>query len=1089
MMDATRDKKWISPQNQAVKDKLFNKEANIYDIINSEELDLLYKKNAHLLSRLSRTGKENTHLYTQLSSLTKEKTHLGDKNTVLKRKCLGLKEQISLFARQHREFNHQSRQLKTELNKVQQLQVTEDTENFKGQELLKKQKREIKLFEKKEQVYIKQIESLQTVSKQKENDQQAELKHLQKEYTKNIQSLEKKVQEFYQALSVERQKTVHNDPAQIQKLKAVNRGLSKKCNEWEKQFKDKNKACQLALKEKELLILKLNGLQSEVKHSAEERALTAQSLHKIQEENKKYKRVHQDYDQLKAKHKGLQNLHSERISQLQSEVKCSAEEQALTAQSLHKVQEENKKYKRVHQDYDQLKAKHEGLQNLHSERISQLQSEVKCSAEEQALTAQSLYKIQGENKKYKRVHQDYDQLKAKHEGLQNLHSERINQLQSEVKCSAEEQALTAQSLHKVQKESKKYKRVHQDYDQLKAKHEGLQNLHSERISQLQSEVKHSSEEQALTAQSLHKVQEENKKYKRVHQDYDQLKAKHKGLQNLHSERISQLQSEVKCSAEEQALTAQSLHKVQEENKKYKRVHQDYDQLKAKHEGLQNLHSERISQLQSEVKHSAEERALTAQSLYKIQGENKKYKRVHQDYDQLKAKHEGLQNLHSERISQLQSEVKHSTEERALTAQSLHKVQKENHIFRQKEEKWNRRSEKLTKAQLWLAKESKKIRAYKKEIHKLRKNQENMLDYKNQISDLTKQKEKLKSGFSEQLNLFFKERDALKCQCANLKRALSAGKWGFDQAMLSFQRKYIKVYQDQKIFQKKAEEATRQNQILEEKIIQSEKQFLQEKEESESQIRKQKDKYISELQGELKASKEYKQDLENQIQSLKLDSENLFLKEKEQMQNEIKNLKWGQDKSLLHIEENHTKEIENLKFDYGKRMKNLENSFEKKLQHIRIEMENDLCSEKKRHEIFKNMKVKQIQELKDSLSLLQTQHHELKTKKFVLEKSLKETKKNLDQYLKNSKKWEDQNENLRVLWQDLQKQNETKDQQIRALQKLNRSLSLSLNQNKKKERPVQNRKSFFSNQALSAQDDLEGDLQKSPNHVLADIHFD
>ena len=1033
MMDTTRDKKWISPQNQAVKDKLFNKEANIYDIINSEELDLLYKKNAHLLGRLSRTGKENTHLYTQLSSLTKEKTHLGDKNTVLKSKCLGLKEQISLFARQHREFNHQSRQLKTELKKVQQLQVTEDTENFKGQELLKKQKREIKLFEKKEQVYIKQIESLQTVSKQKENDQQAALKHLQKEYTKNIQSLEKKVQEFYRALSVERQKTVHNDPAQIQKLKAVNRGLSKKCNEWEKQFKDKNKACQLALKEKELLILKLNGLQSEVKHSAEERALTARSLHKIQEENKKYKRVHQDYDQLKAKHEGLQNLHSERVSQIQSEVKRSAEEQALTVRSLHKIQEENKKYKRVHQDYDRLKAKHEDLQNLHSERVSQLQSEVKHSAEEQALTARSLHKIQEENKKYKRVQQDYDQLKAKHEGLQKSYSERIGQLQSEVKHSVEEQALTARSLHKIQEENKKYKRVHQDYDRLKAKHEDLQKSYLERIGQLQSEVKHSAEEQALTARNLHKIQEENKKYKRVHQDYDRLKAKHEGLQNLHSERVSQLQSEVKRSVEEQALTARSLHKIQKENKKYKRVHQDYDRLKAKHEDLQNLHSERVSQLQSEVKRSAEEQALTARN--------------------------------------------------------LHKIQKENHIFRQKEEKWNRRSEKLTKAQLWLAKESKKIRAYKKEIHKLRKNQENMLDYKNQISDLTKQKEKLKSGFSEQLNLFFKERDALKCQCANLKRALSAGKWGFDQAMLSFQRKYIKVHQDQKIFQKKAEEATRQNQILEEKIIQSEKQFLQEKEESESQIRKQKDKYISELQGELKASKEYKQELENQIQSLKLDSENLFLKEKEQMQNEIKNLKWGQDKNLLHIEENHTKEIENLKFDYEKRMKNSENSFEKKLQHIRIEMENDLCSEKKRHEIFKNMKVKQIQELKDSLSLLQTQHHELKTKKFVLEKSLKETKKNLDQYLKNSKKWEDQNENLRVLWQDLQKQNETKDQQIRALQKLNRSLSLSLNQNKKKERPVQNRKSFFSNQALSAQDDLEGDLQKSPNHVLADIHFD
>ena len=167
------------------------------------------------------------------------------------------------------------------------------------------------------------------------------------------------------------------------------------------------------------------------------------------------------------------------------------------------------------------------------------------------------------------------------------------------------------------------------------------------------------------------------------------------------------------------------------------------------------------------------------------------------------------------------------------------------------------------------------------------------------------------------------------------------------------------------------------------------------------------------------------------------------------------------------------------------------SLNRKFQHIQIEMENDLCSEKKRHEVFKNMKMRQIQEQKDNLSLLQAQNHELKTKKFVLEKSLAETKENLDRYLRENKKWEEKNGNLMVLWQELQKQNETKDQQIQSLQKLNRSLSLSLNE-KKEEKQTDN---FIPNASLAPsgsfpdKENLKEKKPKSISHILADIHFD
>ena len=153
------------------------------------------------------------------------------------------------------------------------------------------------------------------------------------------------------------------------------------------------------------------------------------------------------------------------------------------------------------------------------------------------------------------------------------------------------------------------------------------------------------------------------------------------------------------------------------------------------------------------------------------------------------------------------------------------------------------------------------------------------------------------------------------------------------------------------------------------------------------------------------------------------------------------------------------------------------------------MENDLCSEKKRYEVFKEMKTKQITEFQENLDSLQKESHELKTNKIILEKSLEEMKTNLDKYLKNKKNLEDQNETLKTLWQDLQKQNETKDQQVQSLQKLNRSLSLTLNKKKEELGLAQKKKSVFSNQNLEVQEDREEDSKQSASHILADIHFD
>ena len=105
--------------------------------------------------------------------------------------------------------------------------------------------------------------------------------------------------------------------------------------------------------------------------------------------------------------------------------------------------------------------------------------------------------------------------------------------------------------------------------------------------------------------------------------------------------------------------------------------------------------------------------------------------------------------------------------------------------------------------------------------------------------------------------------------------------------------------------------------------------------------------------------------------------------------------------------------------------------------------------------------------------------------------MEESQKNLNKYLKTNRKLEDQNESLKTLWEDLQKQNEAKGEKIHSLQKLNRSLSLLLSQNKKQTKAIispKNKKFAFSNQMENKEKSGEN-LQESFNHVLADIHFD
>ena len=250
---------------------------NAYDLVPSQDLDFLYKKNAHLLSRLSTTGKENTRLYTRLSSLSKETSRLGDKNSLLENRFQNLKDQISLFARQHRAFNLQSQKLKQELKTAQNLRAQEDHAR-KSPKALQAKIRELYLFEKREGVYRKQIEQLCSLRKKDKTEKQAELTALRQVYEGRLHSLEKtknqkdkQIQQLDSLLRKTKELNLQDSAPlkkEIQKLKAEKQEQADSLRKLysEKQNKDKQiqqEACALKQTEKNFNDLKLKAQKGE----------------------------------------------------------------------------------------------------------------------------------------------------------------------------------------------------------------------------------------------------------------------------------------------------------------------------------------------------------------------------------------------------------------------------------------------------------------------------------------------------------------------------------------------------------------------------------------------------------------------------------------------------------------------------------------------------------------------------------------------------------------------------------------------------------------------------------------------------------
>ncbi len=405
------------------------------------------------------------------------------------------------------------------------------------------------------------------------------------------------------------------------------------------------------------------------------------------------------------------------------------------------------------------------------------------------------------------------------------------------------------------------------------------------------------------------------------------------------------------------------------------------------------------------------------------------------------------------------------------------------------------------------------------IQILKHQQENFLkeneSYKNQLANynlykqenqtLKDQKENLlkeNKSYENQVALYQsyqQENQTLSENYNNLRRIVSQQEEGFKQSLMSFRKRYMKSYKGEKLKSKQAE--IKSAEVLRFKILleQSQKNFKIEKENLKRMLNSEKEKEIKALLTQLDAKNNQTQDAMQNLQKLKIEHNKNLSKLQNEYLEEIQSLKLKLELQSSHFKEEQERAIQSTKNEYESRISGLDISYKKRLQHIRTEMENDLLSERRRSEVFKSMKEKQMEEMEKNLKQLQTETHKLKTSNFALENSNREIVSQLKKEISKNEYLVEQNKNLHNLWHQIQQSLEKKEQQIQSLQKLNKNLSVSFNemnseniQKSVKTNFIKIREQSPAQQLKFVSSDEKNLTEKSSptnRHILADIHFD
>ena len=350
------------------------------------------------------------------------------------------------------------------------------------------------------------------------------------------------------------------------------------------------------------------------------------------------------------------------------------------------------------------------------------------------------------------------------------------------------------------------------------------------------------------------------------------------------------------------------------------------------------------------------------------------------------------------------------------------------------------------------------------------------DLQEQIKTLNQQNNSLQEA--EQNSSYQKEVEVLKSNYEDLQRALAQQQEGFTAALRSCRKKHIAAM---KLAAGEKEEALK-NQTTQLEKLEADLNKKEQELQSVTDLRK---KEANQLKEDLKTQQELREHAEEEAKML-VSKYQFELSEKKQKQEE-ELTKLQAQIQMLSSEKNadHTREQEALKREYEHRIQSLTEAHEKKLKNICTEMENDLCSEKRRIEMLTSEKGERIKQLEQGIEELSREVRQLTVKNNTLEKSHQEISEQLKKEISSNERVKYQHKQVKELWQNLQTQLEKRNQQVESLQKLNRSLSIQLNERNKTSSPPP---SYFSdpNQDSDIEDESTGSA--SNRHPLADIHF-
>ena len=887
-----------------------------------ESVDFLYQKNAHLLNRLSQTGKENTLLYLKLSSLNKEKSQLGDKNLLLNNKFSSLKKQISIFAKQHRQFNLQSKKLKEDLEKASKLEENKKDSYEKLQkdfnelqkEVLKQRKTPIYLLQKKELVYTNQIQNLQTTLKQ----------------------IQQKLQ----------QKTIDSEII---------------------------RAKENSQREKEILDLKdkIKSLSQNI--SFYQNLESTKSKSEWKKENKSLKK---NLSQLQSKHDYLRD----RALFWKTETQKVSDKLALLETNSKEIQ------KKLQLNKSQLK-------NWKKQK-TQLEKDFKTSQKDHELALQEV-----EKQKLFFIQQEEE--KGKIEAYYQKEQKRNNSLEKE-KTQIENKLLQAeQNCKKLEEQALSLKKENKSLDKEKTETLLLKQNH---INTLEKEIK--------------KLNLKNK-------EQDQLK------QKLLT--VEQKIKELNKSLDEKNLALKNkdshYHQLAKEKEKI---------FQAKKKELENNIQTQLNSLKkenTELKKSLE-KELQKQTLE----QNKQTKLLIQEKNslentiqQLKASQSEQETLHKNEKIRLKNQLKKEWE--AKTNQKLSDTENLLHSLRT-EKNGLRKNQELLKTDLAKA-------------------EEETLYYKKKTEALLERKEQIEKDRKQEIEINSQKQSFLSSQVESLQTALTALQLGFEQQFLSFRSKQNQLYQTKKELIAKQESK-----------IQSLQKSLE-----ETQIKNTKN--LRSLTAELNTLKN--QELYLKQQNQKIQEQLIVARRNKHSDEKLKQIQWQAEQKFLKEQEQSKEERENLNLTFETQIKKLELQFEKQKKRIQIELENDLCEEKNRFEVFKELREQELEDIQKNHNLLQKENQKLQRQSFIIEKTLAENKTNLESKMKELLSERKQKERLDHLWKNLQSRLEAKDQQLKSLQKLNRSLSLSLTEKTFAEKPEEKQKDTPNK-------------KESISQLLKEIHF-